>query len=429
VRDRRILIGLGAVVLIAAAAFGATRLGGGEPPAPTPAPSASATPAPATPTPTVEPLPVAGKGLQVGITEFNPNFVATPGTVPLLEPFSHWRDALAAIKPRFFRLMIDWPAIQPQQTDHADLAQYNGGCERTVPPCQPYGGLTDVFKALASRQKEGGWQALVVINGTPAWAVPDPSGCSRAADGTRSRLPRADAVPAYRRLVEDLIAAAAQQGAQLRFWSAWNEPNLHQFLSPQRATCRPTAPSAAPAGYAKLFYALQEALDEAPGDQQPVIGETAGIVRSGTYTTSVQEFIKGLPENVACASTVWSQHGYIGGPDPAPQVIRALDARGCPRRHTVWITETGVVAKQTELSAASAIRDERQGCAALHRRLVRWWREPRVTAAFQYEFRNDDAFPSGLVRTDLSAARPELAEWTAWGGDREPSAPPPASAC
>ena len=43
-----------------------------------------------------------------------------------------------------------------------------------------------------------------------------------------------------------------------------------------------------------------------------------------------------------------------------------------------------------------------------------------MTAAFQYTFREDDLFPTGLVTTDLTAAFPALAEWIAVGRTRRP---------
>jgi hypothetical protein len=52
-----------------------------------------------------------------------------------------------------------------------------------------------------------------------------------------------------------------------------------------------------------------------------------------------------------------------------------------------------------------------------------------VAAAFQYTFREDDLFPTGLIKTDLSSAYPALGEWTAWAGARNPTDPPPANAC
>jgi hypothetical protein len=242
-------------------------------------------------------------------------------------------------------------------------------------------------------------------------------------------VPRPEALAQYKALVAAVLQAAQQEGATLRYWSAWNEPNHPAFLSPQRERCDESAASAAPAAYADIVRALQEALADAPGDQQLVLGETAGLLERTKLVTSVPEFIAGLPKDVVCASTVWTQHAYIGGPDPAPAAVRALDARDCPRRHTLWITETGVGPAPKGLSAANAVGDPQDGCRALHRRLVRWWRNKRVAAAFQYTVREDPAFATGLVSGDLEHRRPALAEWQAWGGDRNPAALPPPSTC
>jgi hypothetical protein len=425
--DRRILIGGAVVVVIAAGVFALTR-GGGEPPKPTPTPQARVTP---TPTPTASPLPLpqAGKGLAVGLTEFNPNLVASPADRQLPEPFSQWRDALGAIRPAFFRIVVDWAAIQPTQGVPPDLSAYNGGCSRDVAPCQPYGGLRDMLQALASRQREGGWQALVVILHTPAWAAQSAGGCERPDTESRSRPPTTAGLQAYTQLVKAILAGAQQVGAQLRFWSAWNEPNHPAFISPQRNSCDPRSPSVAARAYAGIVRTLQSALAAAPGDQEIVLGETAGLLARGRYLTSVPEFIADLPRDVICSSTVWSQHGYVGGPDPVPATVKALKARGCPNPFTIWITETGVGPVKREFSAARGITSPHAGCLALHRRLVRWWRDRPVTVAFQYTFREDTAFPTGLVNAGLTKANPTLAEWTAWGGARQPSAPPPAAAC
>ena len=84
---------------------------------------------------------------------------------------------------------------------------------------------------------------------------------------------------------------------------------------------------------------------------------------------------------------------------------------------------------EVELSDGSrlqfVITSERQGCRLMHQRLLAWYRDPRVTLAVQYTFREDDLFPTGLVTTDLSRARPALREWQAWGQREGPDAPPP----
>ena len=70
-----------------------------------------------------------------------------------------------------------------------------------------------------------------------------------------------------------------------------------------------------------------------------------------------------------------------------------------------------------------------RACGRLHRRLRNWYRDPRVSVAFQYTFREDDLFPTGLVKTDLSGDFPALGEWIAWAGGRRPADPPPRNAC
>ncbi len=423
----RLLIGSGvalALVTVAVTAFVLKRPPAVAQPPAAPAPAATATPPPAA-TPTPGP-PAAGSGLAIGVTEFNPNLVASPADRALPEPWNRWRDALGAIRPAFYRLVIDWAAIQPSPDVPANLDAPQAGCVRATGPCLPWVGVRDQLKALASRQREGGWQALVVITGTPAWAAAPASGCERPSAGPSARPPRADALGAYRQLVSALQAAAVQAGADLRYWSAWNEPNHPAFVSPQRAACDPASPSLAPAAYADLARTLQTTLT---GDQQLVLGETAGLLKPTRYVTSVPEFIAGLPQDVVCASTVWTQHAYIGGDDPVPAVTQALAARGCPHPFTIWITETGVGPAPEDLSAAQSIADDQAGCRALHERLVTWFDDPQVTVAIQYTFRQDDRFPTGLVSTDLTAPRAALAEWTAWGARPSPSAPPPPAVC
>ena len=96
-------------------------------------------------------------------------------------------------------------------------------------------------------------------------------------------------------------------------------------------------------------------------------------------------------------------------------VTTALAERRCPREHAIWITETGVGPAPGGFSIARGITSERQGCRLLHQRLRQWYADPRVTLAAQYTMREDDLFPTGLVTTDLTRARPALQEWQAWG--------------
>jgi hypothetical protein len=374
---------------------------------------------------------VSGPSLAVGITEPNPAFVWAPRhAVPA--PFDRWRDALTKLHPAYYRLVVDWSAAQPSRDATPTFAQYNGGCLRDEPPCAPYGGVREQLRALASRQRSGdGWEALVVLTGTPEWAATAPGGCERSNALPRARPPRPDALGAYRAFVAALLREAAADGARLRYWSPWNEPNQIGSLSPQRPSCDGRAPSVSVAPYARLARALHRALDAAPGDQQLVLGELAGLDKRRPLTTAVDEFVRQLPRDVACSAQLFSQHGYVGGPDLTGEALAALDAKGCPQRHAAWVTESGVGAPHAGEQRPTGAAAQARECRALHRRLERWYRDPRVTAAFQYTLREDDIFPTGLVTTDLARAYPELREWQAWGMQARPTpqAPPPADAC
>jgi hypothetical protein len=63
--------------------------------------------------------------------------------------------------------------------------------------------------------------------------------------------------------------------------------------------------------------------------------------------------------------------------------------------------------------------------------LATWYRAPRVDAAFQYTFREDDSYPVGLVDTGLTRAYPTYDLWRAWGRRAFPTdeAPPLPSDC
>jgi hypothetical protein len=419
---RRIAVALaclavGAVIVVAL-------IGGDDEPAPT-----VATPAPTpTPTPVALDEPTDRPSLAVGITEPNANLISAGFTSPLPSIWERRRDELADIRPQVYRFVVLWSSVQPRPAAAPNLALENGGCSRTIPPCAPWAGIRDELRALAARQRLGGWEGMMVISGMPPWAAGSVQGCRRGTYPTAAG-PRPAALPAYRRLIADVLALARSVGASIRYVSPWNEPNHPFFLAPQRAECDAASPSLAPAPYAALASAARAELAAQPGDQRLVLGETAGILEPTARATSVGEFIRGLPRGLVCGTTVWSQHGYIGGTDPVAETAAALAAWRCPRPHAIWITETGVGPAPGGLSLARGITSEAQGCRLLHQRLLDWYRDRQVTVAVQYTFREDEMFPTGLVTADLSQERPALREWQAWGDRPSPSSPPPRSTC
>src|SRR3954452_6839785 len=353
------------------------------------------------------------RGLAVGITEPNANFVFPPGMRQLPPEFARWAKELDAMRPGFYRMLLDWPSLEPQP-GKPNFEIPNEGCLRGTPPCGPYKGLRDQLAALAAQQKRGGWQALVVIVGTPDWAARRQSGCERDGTTARSRAPRSDQLSAYEAFVGKVLALAREEGADLRYWSPWNEPNHPYALSPQRTRCSASAPTVAPKRYAEIAQSLQRALDAASADQELVLGELAGLPKSRPYTTGISEFIRALPKQLVCSVTVWTQHGYVGGVNPVDDVERGLAAHHCRVPHAIWMTETGVGAAGRGRKRSATEEKQRGTCAQRHPRLLQWYRDKRVTAAFQYTVREDDVFPVGLVTTDLTDAYPSLEEWTAW---------------
>jgi hypothetical protein len=367
------------------------------------------------------------------VTESNPQMLWDPGTRPVVAPgFEQWRERLVALKPRFVRVPVYWHQLQPDPAQPADLAHPADGCLRGAPPCGESRGIADQLAAIASLQRAGLGvpQVEIVIAGVPAWAANPASGCERSNTGPSARPITAQGLEAYKALIGQLVALAAQQGATVQWWSPWNEPNHPAFISPQRATCAKDAPSLAPAVYAQFVLAAKAALDAAPGDQQLVLGEMAGTTVPSPRRSTVQEMVAALPDSVVCLSRTWSQHDYAqvrpdpDKPDPVATLEAALDARPCTKDAHIWVTETGVGGADPggyrPLSDASL----RAQCRAQDKLLRRWADDPRVDVAFQYTFREDTAYPVGLADAALTRLYPTYDLWAAYGA-REPSDPPP----
>ena len=348
--------------------------------------------------------------LAIGITEPNPAFLAESP----YPAFERWRPAMAELAPAYYRLVVEWDkSVAPDGS--FDPTAEQGGCLRTLPPCGGWAGLRAQLEAVAAAQRAapGRFALMVVVMYTPARHASPPSGCEKPGTTPRSRPPRD--LAAYTAVLDAIQAEADRAGVQIPYWSPWNEPNHPYFMSPQRVRCDPQAPSAAVPAYVRLARAMQRTLDEG---QSLVLGELAATTRPGETTTRMTEFVDGLPRDLVCAAPVFGVHKYAQD-DPVDALTAALDAFGCADEHRLWITETGT--KVPPADPAEACRTDRAN-------LERWLGEPRVDAAFHYTLRDDDQFPTGLVTTDLRAARPGLAEWQAWGA-RDPGDPAPPDRC
>lgn len=363
---------------------------------------------------------------------------AASATLAGAEAFARARTQLTALHPRYVRLLIDWAAVQPDAGRPPQLEGRVSGCARTIGPCGPYAGVRDELAAIASQQRRGGgFEAVIVIYGTPAWAARAPSGCERAHATALSRAPTVAGLQAYRELVHALVALAAREGVALRWWAPWNEPNDPTFLAPQRSACTTNATPVSTFSYAQLAGAMADQLRAEGGERHLLLGEL-NAYEAGSYDrTSIAEFVASLPEAALCLGDVWTVHAYAArGPfapaqDPVGALERALDARGgCARQSQVWVTESGAGAAHPGGPRAGGEGQARAGCLALARQLAVWTADPRVGAVFQYTFRDDPAFPVGLTDPSLSRTYPAYRLWLAWQSARAAGhASPAASIC
>jgi hypothetical protein len=419
---------------LSAVALGAFGCGGGEQEYRAPRPVRIAVPPrETTPAPAPAPSPALQR-LPIGLSENNP-WLIDPGPVP--EGFAPWRDRVAALHPARYRLFVDWATLQPDPAVPVDLAQPNDGCLRGLPPCGAFAGVRDRLRAVAARQRadHGGWAVMIVLQGVPPWAAAPPSGCERAGTTSRAR-PISDAgIAGYQALIRGLLRLGRQEGVALRWWSPFNEPNHPGFISPQRAGCSVGSRSRAPAVYTRLVRAARTVLDADSAPHALILGEMAGYGSPTPRGTGITEFVRALPDDVACAGSVWSQHEYTqpdrSQPDAVAELERALDERPCTSGKAIWVTETGVGGVRAGSARAADPAAQQSQCAAQAALLEHWDADPRVGAVFQFSVREDTAYPVGLFDPVLTRTYPVYDLWRAWGAARptDPGPPPRPVGC
>jgi hypothetical protein len=431
----RRLLAVVALLLVAAAAAAvvlAAPSGDADDPPARPATRAErpdASPAP----PAAEPRrPAPRRELAIGLTEANANLLFTSQERPDVGALGPWRDRVAALRPRYFRLPVDWSQLQPSSDAQPQWELPADGCQRGGGPCAGYAGIRDVLRAVRSQQQAtGGWEILVSLYGIPAWAARAPGGCERPDTGPRSRPITDSGLDGYRALIRSLLALARAEGVPLRWWTPWNEPNGPFFVSPQRQGCSTNSTALAPGVYTRLARALRAELEAEPAEQGLVVGELADYADRRRYGASIPEFYDALPDDVVCSASVYSQHAYAqrgqeaDDPGAVGQLKRTLADRPCSAGKPIWVTETGVGGAHVGDRRSGGPATQRADCRAMATALSRWRRDPRVTAAFQYTFRDDPLFPVGLADVSLTRAWPAYDLWLAWGGERDPSDPEP----
>lgn len=362
-----------------------------------------------------------------GITEDDADLLWEPGAAAPAQAagFAQARGWLTALHPRFFRLLVDWAAVQPSPGIPPDLSAPVDGCARGLPPCGPYPGLAGELEAIASRQRaaasrgEPSPQVVIDLLGAPVWATLPPHGCEAPGTDPAAGAIAPAALGAYRALISDLLALARHEGVALNWWAPWNEPDNPRFLSPQRAGCSAQATPLAPASYAELARAAASELKLSGSTAHLLLGELGGYASGSPHRLSVAEFIRALPPDVLCLSDDWSVHAYAAyGPgamrsgEPVAALEHALDERGgCASAARIWVTEAGAGAPSPGRPRSGSDAEQRAGAAALAAQLERWRADPRIAAAFQYSFREDPAYPVGLTDPSLRSLYDTYSVW------------------
>jgi hypothetical protein len=393
----------------------------------------------------------AGHAPAFGLTEDNAQLLAPDSGIggEMLTPseraaLASARGLLAALHPSYVRLLINWAALQPAANASPQLETPTDGCAREATPCAPYDGVAAELRALARRQRaaraegEPGYEVVLDVFGVPAWAARQQSGCETPDERAFARAITPAGLAGYRSLIRALLALGRREGVSLAWWTPWNEPNDARFVSPQRAKCATSSPSLAPALYAQLAQAM--ATELAANDDVSyhlLLGELADYPTPSPRSTSVAEFVASLPAGLICLSANWSIHAYASygarasSGEPVATLEAALDKRGeCGRDARIWVTEVGAGAPHAgrAIAAAAAASDEREGCLALAAQLERWVANPRVATILQYTFRDDPAFPVGLLSANLTRTQLDYGLWLSYTRAlRSGRAPPPAA--
>jgi hypothetical protein len=280
--------------------------------------------------------PLATGPLETALVDVNP-FISPEA--PL-----NFRRVKAA-GTRAVRLVMFWRFVAPDGTS----SQRPAGFVASDPGSIGYKwGSIDSQVVLA---KQNGLEPIISIQLVPGWAERSAQG----SPGTRS--PDLDELAGFVRAAAVRYGGAFSGLPRVRYWQAWNEPNLSIFLSPQ-----------SPDLYRRMVNRFAGAVRSVHADNVVVAGGLAPFGFPGTAVPPLQfmrELLcvsEGATPRPTCgdkiAFDVWSHHPYTTGgptrkaqnPDDAslgdlPEMRRVLEAairaghvesRGKVR---FWVTE------------------------------------------------------------------------------------------
>ena len=337
--------------------------------------------------------------LLVGLQD-DPSFRWDPDRAAML-------DDARATGASLLRTIVVWKDTAPSRPANA------------TDPFDPAYRLDDVDDLVRSAQQRG-LEILITIWGTPGWA-------NGAQAPNRPPTDPAD--------LEDFATALADRYSgrhagypSVRLFSAWNEPNLEQFLAPQFDSA---GRSVGPALYAPIARAVYDGVKRGDPDALVAIGETSprghdiptnGVVQDSHSPARFARLLS--EERPAARFDAWAQHPYPPRPRVAPdRPVRwprvgignlarfgaALDEWFGRHGTPLWITEYAHQTAPPEPTGIAPALQARYAEDAL--RLAATNPRVRMFVWFVFRDRDDGLWQSGLLSEDGSP-KPALERFT-----------------
>jgi polysaccharide biosynthesis protein PslG len=307
------------------------------------------------------------------------------------------------------------------------VAWHDAAPERPANPVDPFDPAyrLEEIDDLARNAQQRGIELLVTIWGTPEWAN----------GGEKPNRPPTDSVDlqSFAQALADRYSGRHPGYPAVRLFSAWNEPNLEQFLAPQFDEA---GRSVGPELYAPIARAIYDGVKQANPDALVAVGETSPRGRDLPTAGTVQDshsparFARLLSEQEPRVQfDAWAQHPYPPRPDVAPsEPVRwprvgianlerfgdSLDSWFGRTETPLWITEYGYetlplepFGVEPDLQAQFA--EEALALAA---------ENPRVRAFVWFILRDTPGTPwqSGVIGEDGSA-KPAFETFAAAAGE------------
>jgi hypothetical protein len=310
--------------------------------------------------------------------------------------------------------MLDQARVAGAALIRTTVAWYQAAPQRprqATDPFDPAYRLDDLDE-LARNAQQRGIELLITIWGTPGWAN----------GGRTPNVPPADAgdLRDFAQMLADRYSGRHAGYPAVRLFSAWNEPNLEQFLTPQFDE---NGVSVSPRLYASLARAVYDGVKDADSEALVAIGETSPSGHDVASAGRVQDshsparFARLLSEaRPRVPFDAWAQHPYPATPETAPsERVRwprvglgnldrfgnALDSWFERKDIPLLVTE---YAHETQPGDPAGIAPELQARFA-EEALSSSARNPRIRAFVWFVLRDrpGTAWQSGLLSEDGSA--------------------------